>query len=106
MQIVIKLSDKIYDTIVNDLMPTNDEMKVIVQRIYEGTPLPEGHGRLIDESKVVSINESDGKVWCEAPTIIEADKVESEDLANLDSMLEDLWNATVEDHRKYSEVEE
>lgn len=37
-------------------------------------PLPKGHGRLIDESEVVSINECDGKVWCEAPTIIEADK--------------------------------
>ena len=35
------------------------------------------------------------------PTIIEADK--TEDLDNLDSMLEHLWNATVEDHRKYSE---
>ena len=53
MQIVIKLSDKIYDTILDDEMPTDEQMKVIVQRIYEGTPLPKGHGRIIDYGYVV-----------------------------------------------------
>lgn len=52
MQIVIKLSDKIYDTIMDDEMPTNEQMKVIVQRIYEGIPLPKGCGDLIDPKPI------------------------------------------------------
>ena len=42
------------------------------------TPLPTGHGRLIDETKITSC-EWDGKqMTCNAPTFIEADKGEEE----------------------------
>ena len=90
MQIVIKLSDKIYDTIMDDEMPTNEQMKVIVQRIYEGTPLPKGHGDLIDADELFWDIQTDEQMrlgkhlaWVKeridnAPTIIEAD-TESED---------------------------
>ena len=52
--------------------------------IKHGTPLPKGHGRLKDYDKI--INDGIRKGFCDwydemkyAPTIIEADKAESED---------------------------
>lgn len=69
-----------------------------------------GNTRLISEEdyekkKLDYASKMDNPNYCRdltiPPTIIEADK--TEDLDNLDSMLEHLWNATVEDHRKYSE---
>lgn len=46
------------------------------QKVIAGTPLPKGHGRLIDESKIAVIIETeDGDDFItDAPTIIEADK--------------------------------
>jgi len=85
MQIVIKLSDKIYDTIMDDEMPTNEQMKVIVQRIYEGMSLPKGHGDLIDADELFLDIQTDEQMrlgehlaWVkeridEVPTIIEAE---------------------------------
>ena len=48
MKVVIDISEKIYDTIMADEMPTREQMSAIVTRIYQGTPLPKEHGRLID----------------------------------------------------------
>ena len=92
MKVVIELSDKIYDTISYDEMPTNEQMKVIVQRIYEGTPLPKGHGRIIDISQLeyltalnlaihghITWQEAIKQIKESAPTIIEADNTESEE---------------------------
>ena len=50
----------------------------IARIIRNGKPLPEWHGRLIDETKITAC-EWDGKqMTCNAPTIIEADKGEEE----------------------------
>ena len=48
--------------------------------LINGTQLPKGHGRLIDEKdlSLVTVHLIDGIFICDAPTIIEADK-ESED---------------------------
>lgn len=45
----------------------------IHEAIYNGTPLPEGHGRLIDADDLF-----DNTCIDEIPTIIEADNAESE----------------------------
>jgi hypothetical protein len=75
MQVVINISEKDYQTLKKkeefDAMYLNYYEKLIVY----GTPLPKGHGRLIDADYKVS---SDGRTIdavCGyiAPTIIEAD---------------------------------
>lgn len=52
--------------------------------IVNGTPLPKGHGRMKDIDKIISDGISKG--FCDwydemqyAPTIVEADKIESEE---------------------------
>ena len=71
MQIVIELNEELYDYMKS--LPYNTILEMIV---LNGTPLPKGHGRLIDASCEVS---SDGRTIDSvcgyvAPTIIEADK--------------------------------
>ena len=41
MKIIIDISEKIYDTIMADEMPTVEQMSAIVTRIYQGTPYDE-----------------------------------------------------------------
>lgn len=48
MQIVIDISEKLYDKILSDVTLTIEESSVIATRIYSGTPLPKGHGDLKD----------------------------------------------------------
>jgi hypothetical protein len=52
----------------------------IHEAIYNGKPLPKGHGRLIDERKIKKCgwNYINHNIKTDAPTIIEADK-ESEE---------------------------
>ena len=87
MQVVIDIDDKIYET-----LKDNDEMLIvsgmrsgkafaldICYATANGTPLPKGHGRLIDADKIISDGLSKGFCnWYDeieyAPTIIEADK--------------------------------
>lgn len=48
MQIVIEIPDGIYDTIQADEMISREQLAVLQMKILNGTPLPKGHGRLID----------------------------------------------------------
>lgn len=80
MQIVIDIPDQKYKWIVENPQTYTDEL---CKAIANGTPLPKGHGRLID-ADALNFNAD----YCEpliskrdfdfAPTIIESDK-ESED---------------------------
>lgn len=63
--------------------------KKILDAVYSGTPLPKGHGRLIDAAKVIdtinreypSVDRWDIKQWIEdADSVIEADKEKSEEV--------------------------
>lgn len=86
MKIVIDISEKDY----NDLLNGEFNINAGKDAIKNGTPLPKGHGRLIDEDKVRDLlyeqeynyyTELD-KVCdtiAEAPTIIEADEVDDND---------------------------
>ena len=87
MQIVIDISDNLMEYIVKgrDLSEEqNDEMALA---IANGKPLPEHHGRIIDEQQIIDRFKpiERFKHWCvgtdglfnvlsDAPTIIEADK--------------------------------
>ena len=83
MQIVIEIPEKMYHMINAGFYDYGD-MNVIIQN---GTPLPKGHGRLIDESDLIPDSDyEDGMFYAVsvgaingAPTIIEADKGESEE---------------------------
>ena len=93
MQIVIDLPEKTIAHIRSEyghgkgFYPLNEEDKKIVNdAIYFGTPLPKGHGRIIDESKITTVHyhvedytfnsyKTKNTVidYTDAPTIIEAD---------------------------------
>lgn len=75
MKIVIEISDQKYKWIVDNPQTYTDEVH---DAIRNGTPLPEHHGRLIDECQIViPYDICDGEEAMEfvhdAPTIIEAD---------------------------------
>ena len=78
MQIVINIPKKTYKEIQERNIITCGETfaQDLVRRIRNGTPLPEHHGRLIDESKITKcympINQLDVRgIRTDAPTIIE-----------------------------------
>lgn len=91
MQIVIDISDKAYGLLkyfekslgLNDKKDSNDDLKTALMRaVINGTSLPKGHGRLIDADELIKDRvENDNIVILvnTAPTIIEADRAESED---------------------------
>lgn len=80
MQLVIDIPESIYDTIQSDEMISREQLAVLQMHILNGTPLPKGHGRLIDESKITKCEQiglvikDDSVTRClitDAPTIIE-----------------------------------
>lgn len=77
MQMVIDMPMEMYISALNGY-PCGSE--TFVNAIKYGTPLPKGHGRLIDVDEVIKIankkKDLHGAIW-NAPTIIEADKMES-----------------------------
>lgn len=100
MQIVINLSDSVYDAIKNKYTLVNPKegtlIKTLWDAINDGIPLPKGHGRLIDADEFLKDNEAytgwilDSSDWGgenaykdtledlvnDADTIIEADRKE------------------------------
>jgi hypothetical protein len=95
MQIVIDIDENIFtrlfDNGTEDYAIVSDDLFAIAKAIRKGTPLPKGHGRLkdidwIDDNCENHYSDKDGS-WCyawkdidNAPTIIEADKEESEEV--------------------------
>ena len=72
MQIVIDIPDEMYDWYDNGF-PDENDAENLWQIIKNGTPLPKGHGRLIDADDID--NHIVGSVDTrDCPTIIEADK--------------------------------
>ena len=92
IEFVIKISEKTYNALTYTEFDANlvvDEMR---KSIVNGTPLPKGHGRLIDADDVIAeatklMKYPLNREYMEcvishvklAPTIIEADREESED---------------------------
>lgn len=89
MKIVIDIPEEEYNTgqLVHYFGCYNDKLDKV---IYDGTPLPKGHGDLVDRDRVIDLlNEQEYNYYTEldkvvdtvyeAPVIIEADKAESEE---------------------------
>lgn len=89
MQIVIDIDDDNYATIQEEYKEesmnkngeiSNETVNIILDAFYKGTPLPKGHGRLIDADVVKDkMGNLDGfgfigRCVDEIPTVLEADK--------------------------------
>ena len=85
MEIVIDIDEnvftRLFDNGTEDYEIVNDDLFAIAKSIRNGTPLPKGHGRIIDESKINTIYcETEMELYgskiryikkTDAPTIIE-----------------------------------
>ena len=81
MQIVIDITDETYLRIVRpDKLTTDGDINSVMWAVYNGMPLPKGHGRLIDADALLKDRHKAIPVIhvIEAPTVLEADK-ESEE---------------------------
>lgn len=84
MQIVIDIPEEEYKRMIEQKM--FGRVDVWKNAICNGTPLPKGHGRLIDESDLMPDSDYEDGIFYAvsigaingAPTIIEADTAESE----------------------------
>lgn len=78
IELVIKIPEEEYRNIC--LMSKGGIGMALYDWIANGKPLPKGHGDLIDRKDVSlwTAHLVDGIFICDAPTIIEADKRESE----------------------------
>lgn len=89
MELVIEINDDYYNLIKRDA-DNGDYLNVLERAVINGTPLPKGHGRLIDAERFEKDNK---ELWgcdfihpkyedtledliTDAPTIIEADRSE------------------------------
>ena len=78
MKIVIDINEHIYKQIMADsevyILDNEVDQILIENAIYNGTPLPKGHGRLIDADDFFQMFEKlDTEPYNNAPTIIEAE---------------------------------
>ena len=92
MQIVIDIPEKVYNNIEpylnGETIKGGFNLFMALEIIKNGTPLPKGHGRLIDADKLElddGYSNYDGYYHsysqsqiCNAPTIVEADRGEEE----------------------------
>ena len=79
MHIVIDIPEKIYEASQILDVKHEDTIQIPLEVIANGTPLPKGHGRLIDVDEIAGDGSWDfADRLDETPTIIEADK-ESEE---------------------------
>ena len=90
MKLVIEISDRTYNDIKKGKIYSSiyDVPMESVLAIANGTPLPKGHGRILDEKDILDTENNDGG-WYDlfdmpeyiagVKAIIEADKAESED---------------------------
>ena len=94
IELVIKIPEEIRLSLINNVQLSPDQQSIcdsyIKQAVINGTPLPKGHGDLIDRNKIeymkaihdmkwgkITASECATKIKYSAPTIIEADKAES-----------------------------
>ena len=90
IELVIKIPEEEYEEIINS---EDCGLHVLTRAIAKGTPLPKGHGKIVDINKLIDskcnecghIRGVSCTIPCRevrrmlgAPTIIEADKAESE----------------------------
>lgn len=89
LKLIIDIPDKVYGVLkyFEESMglsgkkeDENDDVKTaLIRAVVNGTPLPKGHGRLVDADEYAkkyktNINGRIGEEYVFAPTVIEADK--------------------------------
>lgn len=84
MKIVIDIDDNLYTRLFDNGVDDYDNAVDMARAIRKGTPLPEHHGRIIDESQIKHIEcHTEQELYgtkiryvkaTDAPTIIEADE--------------------------------
>lgn len=85
MKIVIDIPEEAYIEIINDtIIMSLDTQVSVINAIQDGTPLPKGHGRLIDADsmkRIDAIQRGDFnsiesiRAWIDImPTVVEADR--------------------------------
>lgn len=88
IELVIKIPEVAHDLLSGKINTASiDLYSILIQAVQLGTPLPKGHGRLIDADELYNSLEFPNQQFAkafkdilnDAPTIIEADK-ESEDV--------------------------
>ena len=87
MQIVIDIDDNLYTRLFDNGDEYVADMRRACVAIRKGTPLPKGHGRILDEKDILDIENNDGG-WYDlvdmpeyiagVKAIIEADTAERE----------------------------
>lgn len=89
MDIVIKISEEDYQLVKRGHIPFN-----ILDKVRRGTPLPKGHGDLIDRNELLDWSYEIDSMYCvydkvvnvddinDAQTIIEADKEVPDEASN------------------------
>ena len=93
MKLVIDIDEKTYNEIMDDAKNTPRNLSHYERIIAKGAPLPKGHGRLIDADDLLDNTCLDG-----IPTIIEADKGESEEISDRNLQVwEEIFKAESED---------
>ena len=82
MKLIIDIDEKLYEQAIKDAKIGYGGSDVWIA-VGNGIPLPEGHGRLIDETKITKYEQvglimKDGNITrcfaTDAPTIVEAEK--------------------------------
>lgn len=110
IELVIKIPHYVYITVVETGKLFSYHLNA-ARAIKDGIVLPKGHGRIIAEptegdiAKTVGgqsdfaecIRDSVKAVFDNAPTIIGADKAESEEKDDIEAMLDYLWNDTADE---------
>lgn len=91
VELLIKLPEEIYKASQILDVKFEDTIQIPLEVIANGTPLPKGHGRLIDadDIRVIELEDSlhiirhekgdEIDVYIDAPTVIESDTEERED---------------------------
>lgn len=81
MELVIKISEDDFNMFTgeNYFSPTITNIK---KAILNSKPLPKGHGRIVDESKISKGTWNGKYLECNAPTIIEAERNEEDEDTN------------------------
>ena len=86
IELVIKIPEELYNHIMNDNVYFLEDGEKLHDIVKNGIPLPKGHGDLIDRNSILCddlpcnlCGHTDECFKLLAPTIIEADKAESEE---------------------------
>ena len=112
IELVIKIDEEDYENIKETGFNNNDQRNRIVEAIENGTPLPKGHGRLIDADELKKIIQKNDVMFmtgfsvriCDinaAPTIIEANKEQKKN-----GFFDEIMDDESEDKETYEKVKE